>query len=475
MLENFASLLSEAVLLDRQKPVLIGLSGGADSFCLFHLFRQLNYNLVVAHFDHSLRPNSAHDAELVEELVGATPVPFVLGREDVRKFSGEQGMSIEEAARFLRYRFLFSQAVKVGAQAVVVGHHADDQVETVLMHLLRGSGLAGLRGMQVFQLPNPWSDEIGLLRPLLGFWREDIEAYCRDHGLVPLEDQTNKERKYWRNRIRLDLIPYLETYNPQVKQVLFKLSKTVSADYQWIDSMVKSIWNQCLVESGEHWLVLRSEEFKVQPLAVRRLLIRRSIEKINSSLRNVDYDMVERVVLAINSPPNTRKMDLAFGIRLFWEKDNIWFVSGEGKLPVSDFPQVPSSANAPLLLAIPGVLELAGGWVLTAEVVELGSMHDDTIPFCAWLKLPPETENLNVRCRVPGDRFKPLGLQGHSQKLSDYMIDHKLPARFRAGYPLICLENEILWVPGFTISEFARVREEPGFAEKVVFLQLTRN
>ena len=143
-------------------------------------------------------------------------IPCVIKVEDVGAYAKVHGLSVEEAARIVRYRFLFSEAVRREAQAVVVGHTADDQVETVLMHLLRGAGLEGLKGMEAWQVPNAWSKEIALARPLLGMWREETVAYCQEHGLQPVIDQSNFERTYFRNRLRHEVIPMLETHSPRL-------------------------------------------------------------------------------------------------------------------------------------------------------------------------------------------------------------------------------------------------------------------
>ena len=479
MLENFASLLREAVNLDYEQPILIGLSGGVDSLCLFHLMHRLGFKLVAAHFDHKLRAESATDAILVENLAVAYNVPFVLGSEDVSKFSNEYGLSIEEAARVLRYKFLFAQAKINSAQAVVVGHHADDQVETILMHFIRGSGLVGLRGMQVCQIPNLWSDEIALIRPLLGFWREEIDAYCKNQDLVPLEDQTNHDLKYWRNRIRLELIPFLETYNPQIKQAILRLSRTISIDYQWIDSQMDFAWAECVSFSGDGFLAVKVEAFKAQPLAVRRMLVRRGIEKINNNLRNIDFKMVERAVMAVNSPPMTSKLDLGGGIRMLWENDLVWLAGTKTEIATPDWPQVEISDHEPLILPIPGVLELDGGWILKVEIGDINRTSNfwlrKTDPYCVRLKVSADAEFLLVRNRKKGDRFKPFGMDGHSQKIADYMINVKMPARSRAKWPLVCSGGEILWVPGYTIGELARITEAIDSVWNIVSLELTRS
>ncbi|MFH2040471.1 MAG: tRNA lysidine(34) synthetase TilS, partial [Chloroflexota bacterium] len=195
-------------------PILVGVSGGPDSLCLLDVLVKAKRPVIVAHFNHLLRPESDQEAEHVKHMAQHYGLPFVTGSQDVKAFASKNGFSLEEAARKLRYRFLFAQAHKLGAMVIAVAHQADDQVETVLMHFLRGAGLNGLKGMIPVTLLPEFDPEIRLIRPLLRTWRKDIEAYCETHKLDTVEDLTNLDQTYFRNRLRHSLIPTMETYNP---------------------------------------------------------------------------------------------------------------------------------------------------------------------------------------------------------------------------------------------------------------------
>ena len=209
MLEVVRSVLQNRCGLTPLSRLLVAVSAGPDSLCLLHVLWQLGYSVVVAHLDHGLRVESAAEAAMVQHFAEDLGVQWVCKRQDVQGYATQNGLSIEEAARNLRYRYLFEQAERLEAQAVAVGHNADDQVETVLMHLLRGAGLSGLRGMGHYSLPNPWSQRIPLVRPLLGIWRGEIQAYLDRSGLKPSLDSSNLELRYYRNRLRHELIPHL--------------------------------------------------------------------------------------------------------------------------------------------------------------------------------------------------------------------------------------------------------------------------
>ncbi|MGD9093773.1 MAG: tRNA lysidine(34) synthetase TilS, partial [Anaerolineales bacterium] len=220
MIDKVARVLSDKCYLNPDKLVLAGISGGPDSLCLFDLLQRLGYQVVVAHLNHHLRPESAAEAEVVQSLSEAAGYKVVIGVSEVKQYAEEHALSVEEAGRLLRYQFLFEKGREFGAHAVAVGHNADDQAETVLMHILRGSGLSGLRGMSYYSLPNPWSDRIPLVRPLLCVWREEIIVYLRERDIKPIIDASNLDTAYARNRLRHELIPTLETYNPAIRKAL---------------------------------------------------------------------------------------------------------------------------------------------------------------------------------------------------------------------------------------------------------------
>ena len=217
MLDHISQTITRNCYIDGVSPVLVGVSGGPDSICLLDLLHRLRINLVVAHFHHGIRPDAHFDEELVKRAALSYGIPFVPGGEPVPEFAQSHNLSIEEAARIMRYRFLFEHAESWGCQAVAVAHNADDQVETILMHLLRGSGLVGLKGMTFRVLPNPWSDSIPLIRPFLGTWRSEIETYCTARELVTVLDRTNLDTRLFRNRLRHELIPELETFGLDIE------------------------------------------------------------------------------------------------------------------------------------------------------------------------------------------------------------------------------------------------------------------
>ena len=225
------TILRDQCGLDPSRPVLAGVSGGPDSLCLLDILHTAGYRVIVAHFNHQMRPEASQEADSVSVRAGRLGLPFVSDCADVRAYAEAHGLSLEEAARMLRYEFLFAAARQHAAQAVAVGHTADDQVETVLMHFLRGAGLSGLKGMEYRMLLPVFDRQIPLVRPLLSLWRADTESYCREHALVPHYDASNADQAFFRNRLRHTLLPELEKYNPRFKESVLRSAQALQGDY----------------------------------------------------------------------------------------------------------------------------------------------------------------------------------------------------------------------------------------------------
>jgi tRNA(Ile)-lysidine synthase len=203
----FSQIMQDKCQIDHGQLLIVGVSGGMDSMCLLHLLHKSGYSIVAAHFDHSLRDTSSEDARFVQNACDLWSIPLELKKVDVNKYCKEHGQNIEEGARDLRYEFLFDTAKNKGASAVLVAHHADDQVETVLMHFIRGAGLSGLKGMKYTSLLRQFSKTIPIIRPMLDVTRKSIEIYCEENKIPFVMDKTNTDITFFRNRLRYELIP----------------------------------------------------------------------------------------------------------------------------------------------------------------------------------------------------------------------------------------------------------------------------
>ncbi|RPI86872.1 MAG: tRNA lysidine(34) synthetase TilS [Chloroflexi bacterium] len=459
MFEQLSFILQHKCQFDPHKFIIVGVSGGPDSLCLLDVLYKKRYKVVAAHLNHQLRQTASEDAEMVRGVAARMRIPFVVENVDVEAFAAANSVSIEEAARITRYRFLFRTAVKGNAQAVAVAHNADDQVETFLMHLLRGSGLSGLRGMEYRSLPNSWSDTIPLVRPLLGIWREEIVAYLKERKLQPVFDVTNLNVNYQRNRVRHALLPYLEGYNPETRKILFRTAQLLTGDYEIIEKYVQKVYERTVVTEVEGAVGLQYEFIRAEDVPVQRHLLRKAIAALRPGLRDINFEAIERFVSFLQNPPRSGQTDLTAGLRLVFEGDKVWVADWNADLPTGGWPSIPKT---PIEFIPPTTVELGDGWVLAASeptrIEDFNDRYDrNQDPFTAWIDPTKIQLPLMLRRRMAGDRYRPLGMEGNSLKLSDLMINHKLPKRARESWPIVCSGDEVVWVPGIRPGHAARL------------------
>lgn len=473
MLENIQKTLQTRCQVTHDQCLIVGVSGGPDSLCLLDILDRLGYRPIVTYFNHKLRPEAKEEAERVAQEARRRNFPFLLGELDILEHARRWRNSVEEAAREARYQFLFAQAREHAAQAVCVGHTADDQVETVLMHFLRGAALEGLAGMSYRSLPNPWSQTTPLIRPLLGIWRKETLAYCQERDLRPVFDPSNQDRAFFRNRLRHELLPYLETYNPAVRRVIWNTAEVLRGDLQVVDQALSGAWDTCFAEGGSEYISLDREKFCRQSLAIQRRIFRRAIGHVREDIRDVSFEVVSRALDFIHSGINAAAIDLVANLKLVLEPGRIWIVEWGFDLPVGDWPVVQEASQ---ISALPAKVDLPGGWKFVAEILPLSPALRSEIEcnadrYRAWLARETVELPLIVRHRLSGDRFTPLGMEGHIIKLSDFMINEKIPVRARDTWPLVCHAGGILWVPGYRIAHPYRVGEN---TREVIRMQLVR-
>jgi tRNA(Ile)-lysidine synthase len=375
MLENIQSILQDQCGLRREYPVIAGVSGGPDSLCMMSVLRKTGYRVIVAHFNHKLRPDSDTDANIVEQTAARLNLASVIESGDVRLYADKEKLSIEEAARNLRYHFLMEQAHRFKAQAVAVGHTADDQVETVLMHFIRGAGLAGLKGMNYRTIIHMFDPEIPIVRPLLDTWREETVVYCASNGFRPRHDPSNASLDFFRNRLRHLLIPTLESYNPRFREVIWRTSRSLAGDYEILSDVLDQGWQACIVQETSDFISFDAAALCKQPVGLQRQLIRRAIEHLRPDDLDVNYATLERASSFISDSEGSRRVrtDLTGGIHLLREGSLIYVVAGNVTLPIERWPQMPDEGNT-LPLKIPSQITLPGGWKLNCERWNIASL-----------------------------------------------------------------------------------------------------
>ena len=456
--------------------VLVGVSGGPDSTCLLlalaALRSSLRFELSAAYFDHRLRGSraAAREQRFVLNLAETLAVPLRCGTGDVRSHAQSRRLSLEEAARELRYRFLAQAARARGCSSVAVGHTQDDQTETVLLHLVRGSGLRGLAAMAPSA---PWPiPAIGrrvagreaprLVRPLLGLSRKDTEGCCRETGLAPLQDPSNRSRTHLRNRIRGELLPLLRRYNPRVDDALLRLAAAASADIELLEALAtKALAGQPAADGAVR---LARGRLAAQPIALQRHAVRLAAARLLGDARGLS-DRHVRAVLRANAGPTGAKLDLARGLRAEVTRNTIVLTTRPPR-PVGALPE------REVVLPVPGTIRF-GTWRLQAQLLkrrptDLSSLSD---PRTAFLDADACGARLWLRRRRPGDRFQPLGLP-RPKKLQDFFVDAHVPRAERDAVPLLCGEQGIAWVVGQRPAEWAKVT---AATRRVLRLRATSN
>jgi len=463
-------------LISGSETLLIGVSGGPDSVCLLHILCQLKealgVSLHVAHLDHMLRgADSAADAEYVSQLAQRLGIVTSVEQRDVKAYRKEHRLSLEQAAREVRYDFFSEVAESVGAKRIALGHTQDDQVETILMHLVRGTGLAGLRGMQPI---STWQRGRGgallVVRPLLPVTRAETEEYCRIHDLEPRSDFSNFSPAFLRNRLRHELIPLLRSYNKNISTALLRTARAATDDLSFLEAQVSQVWEQAVTEQP-NGLLLNSEALLSLHPSLQRHLLRRVLGVLLGDLADIQSIHIEKMMEAVSKPAGKR-LSLPRGL-LFHVGYNACLVT-KGGYDTCPFPPLEGEHR----LKVPGDTMLPGWKVKTIIVPpgervkgfserSIGVRRADR----ACLDLDEAETDLIVRSRRAGDRFQPLGMK-EPKRLQDFMVDAKIPRSWRDRVPLVCSPDGILWVVGWRIAERVKVKDTTKQVLLLEFQQL---
>ena len=442
--------------------LLIAVSGGSDSIallhCLFSLRQEMGLILQVAHFNHDHRGDEAEeDARFVAEVAQKLGLPAHVEQADPLAYQVEQKISsFEAAAREMRYAFLGRVSRQVGAVAVALGHTADDQAETVLMHIIRGSGLDGLAGMTELSstVSTPNAPSVALFRPLLGASKAETLAYCAERSLSYREDTGNVDPRYTRNQVRRHIIPALEVFNPRVTQALIRLGNTAAREVDYLEIQLDTIWPSVAVVDGLSIHLDVAFLKSLHPAQVNRVL-RRAYLILAGDTRRLEQRHVEAMaqLLAASAGkeitlPRGLKLRVGYG-QLVLERDNYAdcpypALSGEHPLKLPNI-----HASDPMPTYIPG-------WCISARRTAEPPPRPTGSPLSAYLDPDRLGTNPRVRGRRPGDRFRPSGMDA-SKKLQDFFVDQKVPRGWRDRIPLLESDAGIAWVVGYRVAEWARV------------------
>ena len=444
--------LQEHRLISSQ-PMLAGVSGGPDSVCLLHLLvklrEELGIELHAAHLNHMLRgAESEADARYVFDLCHRLHVPVTIEQRDVKAHQTRHRLSLEEAAREVRYNFLTEIAGDVGAKQAAIGHTLNDHVETILMHLIRGTGTRGLGGLHPCSRWQSASGSLTIIRPLLQATRQETESYCHQHRLMPRLDTSNLSLSPLRNRIRHHLLPILQTYNPRAAEALLRTARIAADDIAYIDQKVTELWNQ-IAQQHENTIALDKEGFLQLPIALKRHLLMSSIERLSGNLMDIEARHIEGILNASTKSAGKR-ISLPHGLIFTIEYDR--YLIGTDPAALAPLPPLKGEYR----LNIPGET-LLPGWRVEATVAPPDPVKDATDDK-AFFDFDKAGSKLTVRSRKPGDHFQPLGMS-QTKKLNEFMIDARIPRAWRQRVPIVCSPGQIMWVTGWRIDERVKVTD----------------
>lgn len=438
--------------------LIVAVSGGADSVALLDLLAtlpDLPLSLVVAHLNHCLRGGESDgDERFVAELAAARGFPFETCRVDVRALAAEQGRSLEEAGRDARYAFFDRLRQQYAAAAVATAHHADDQAETFLLRLLRGAGGSGLGCM-------PFRNDRAVIRPLLEVSRRDLLRYLHERGLAWREDSSNLDTTLLRNRVRHELLPLLETYNPSVMKRLASTAYLLRQDEELLARQVETVFAELVLSDGSG-LVFDAASCGCQPEGLRFRLYRRALELLTRDLRCFDSTHIRQLDRLLLHGGTGARLPLPRGLVAIRTADGLVLSRADAAL-----------ASPPRATEItgPARYDLGNGLSLLVELAAVAPTSSAADDSTALVDLDAAPFPWQVRPHARDDRLSLPGGEG-SRSVGRLMIDRKVPRHLRPLLPLLLSADQPLWLAGVRRSGHARVTERTGTIARITVVGL---
>ncbi|KAF0133602.1 MAG: tRNA(Ile)-lysidine synthase [Candidatus Saganbacteria bacterium] len=457
MLEKKAlQTIKEYKMLQPGDTVLAGVSGGADSISLLYLLYNLKAELglssiYIGHFNHMLRKGESDiDQRYVEDQAKKLGLICLTDSKDVAAYAAKNKLSIEDAARRLRYAFYDETAIKTNSNKIVLGHTADDSVETFLMRLLRGAGLKGLTGIPPVRG--------NIVRPLIKIWRKEIDQYIASLKLVPRIDHTNYESKYLRNRVRLKLIPQLKIYNLNIKEILLQTVLLLTEDYLYMESKTKGAIEDVTISKKENSIELDAKKLRGLEPPIERHLLRTAVEKVKGNLAELTFSHIHDVIKNIDQ---TERWELHL-------PDSIFVSGNKNSLIISkDKPKELEKVAYLYNLTVPGeIIIKEAGLKISSSILDAPPEGFEESRDTAYLDFEQVGKKITIRSRKDGDRFYPLGMNG-AKKIQDYFVDQKVPQEQRDLIPICEGGGRIIWVVGLRIDERVKIGRKTKKAIKL--------
>lgn len=446
-------------LIEKNDKILIALSGGPDSICLLDIMIKLkdeyNLTLYAAHLNHRIRGIDAQEDSLFcQKICKKNNVMFFVKNIDIPELAVQQSRGVEEVARDVRYDMFFDIKNKLGINKIAVAHNLDDQAETMLMKMFRGSGIQGLRGID-------YKRKDGIIRPLLDIYKSQINEYCDVNNLNPRIDKTNFESDYSRNKVRLDLIPYIENnYCENIKQILSRTANVIRDDYNYIEEVSKEHYELLVKNKSDDEIILDLPLLKNTDTAIQKRVIRLAILDIMGNLNNIEN------VHIVDSLSLLEKSD---GKIINLPKNLKAYIKNEDYV-ITTKNQENEEITYEYKIEINGktVVNEIGLTVTTSVLPAKDSL---ALPVSKYIKVFDYDKivgSLYVRSRKIGDKLSPIGLTG-TKKIKDILINKKIPADTKYMFPIISDDEQILWLLGYRISENYKIDDS---TQRVIRIQL---
>ena len=459
--EKVLAAISKYNMLEKGDKVLISVSGGPDSIAMLHLLFSihalLDLQLHVFHLDHMVRGDSSReDAIFVKKLASALGIPADNLSYDIPAYIKDKNLSLQEGAREIRYRLLDEVCDEVGADKIATGHNANDQVETFLMRMIRGTGASGLKGIP------PVRGRI--IRPLIDVNRKEIEDYLRYNQFECRLDESNLQMDYLRNRVRQRLIPFCQEENEKFCLNILNTIELISGDDAFLEQLAEDSFGELVRDEGDNAIVLKYAALSKLPIAIQRRVVRRALQFIKGNLKEIEFRHVD-LLLGEMGCEGSGPIDLPGGIVVLNEYGNLTITLREELDPKYRHQSMKVELTIPGVTNVPDLGINIIARLEDADKVDVGSNNKKEKAYLDFKKIALP---LWVRTRSPGDRFVPLGM-AHRKKIQDFFVDNKIPKRKRDRIPIIESQGQIVWIGKIAIDDRVKVT---GSTEKVLVLEV---
>jgi tRNA(Ile)-lysidine synthase len=453
--EKISDFLKQKNLLPAGEKILLAVSGGADSVALLYIFKKLCPNAIhIAHINHQLRGSeSLKDENFVKRLAKELNVPITIESVDVKTYAKENKLSIETAARSLRLDALCRIADKINCRFIATAHHKNDNAETVIHRLLRGTGFKGLAGIRPKTIINGKT----FIRPLLCLGRIELEDYLKNQGIKWQSDHTNLDCRFTRNRIRHKILPYLEKETPNLVELVFSLSQHCGILAANIERFAKAATQSCILSGENSQVTFDLNKFLSQPQPIQVELIQIALSQINCGLQKYTSEHYKKIADFAKSSSPGKTLNVPEKIKVKKSYDKFFIISPHQKK---------DKVQKEKILKISGKTIFAN-WQIETEILPVDDFNIKNIKskkdnFTEWFDLERIKPPLIVRLRRTGDRFKPYGLDS-SKRIGKFLASAKIDSEYRKTAFLVCDSEKILWVAPIRRSSEAAVTTQSRY------------